>query len=63
MEKTIDFQEILLWAEDEGWKLKKVRGNYRVFVKAGFYFCFPIRNRKVRIEYVERFKQYNSEIG
>jgi predicted RNA binding protein YcfA (HicA-like mRNA interferase family) len=63
MKNVVDFQEVLLWAETRGWKLKKIRGNHRVFVKAGFYFCFPIHARKVRIEYVEKFKQYNSEIG
>jgi hypothetical protein len=63
MEKTVSFQEVLTLFETNGWKLKKIQGKYRVFVKADVYFCFPVKNRRVRIEYVEKFKQYISEIG
>jgi predicted RNA binding protein YcfA (HicA-like mRNA interferase family) len=63
MEKTVSFQEILALFETNGWKLKKIKGKHRVFVKAGSYICFPVHNHRVRIEYVEKCKQYISEIG
>ena len=63
MKRTVSFQEVLTLCETNGWKLKKIRGKYRVFVKADAYFCFPVQNRRVRIEYVEKFKQYIAEIG
>lgn len=59
MAYEIDFEEVLKLFESYGWKLKRTYGHYRVFVKEGqLPWLIPVKNRKVDIEYVHKFKKF-----
>ena len=55
-----DFERFLQFAENQGWKLKKIWGHSRIFVKQDepLPFVIQVYDRKVSIEYLNRFKQY-----
>jgi hypothetical protein len=64
MNKWIDFKEVLELFESYGWKLQKIYDPYRVFVKEGeLPWLIPVHNRKVDVEYVEKFKEFLKERG
>lgn len=64
MTEWVSFEEVLCLFESHGWKLKKIRGPYRVFVKKGeLPWQIPVHNKKVHIEYVERFKEFLKQRG
>jgi len=45
--------------ESYGWQLKKIYEPYRVFTKEGqLPWLIPVRNRKVNVEYVQKFKNF-----
>lgn len=59
MNTEVDFKEVLELFESHGWQLTKIYEPYRVFTKAGrLPWLIPVRNRKVSIEYVQKFKNY-----
>ena len=56
------FNEVLKLFEKHGWKLYRIIGCNRVFVKSGESPCvIPVRNRKVEAVYVEEVVQLFSE--
>ncbi len=64
MENEIDFSIVLNLFETHGWKLKKIYEEYRVFVKDDeLPWLIPVHNRKVSVEYVEKFKTFLEERG
>ena len=61
-DKKIEFVEVLELFEKNGWKLYRIVGCYRVFVKSGESPCpIPVKNRKVDILYVEEAMQFFNE--
>ncbi len=62
--KSVDFCQVLELFESHGWKLQRIWKPYRVFVKEGeLLFLIPVRNKKVDIVYVKRFKEFLKERG
>ena len=60
----VHFQEVLELFESHGWKLQKIYELYRVFVKEGeLPWLIPVHDKKVDIEYVEKFKQFLKDRG
>ena len=59
MNKWVDFKEVLELFESHGWKLQKIWEPYRVFTKKGeLPWLIPVRDGKVDIEYVNKFKKF-----
>jgi len=59
MTNYVGFENVLILFESHGWKLKKIHGEYRVFVKEDeLPFLIPVHDKKVDIEYVKRFKDF-----
>ena len=57
-----NFVEVLELFKKNGWKLQKIQGRYRVFVKAGKDpWLIPVENKKVKFEHVEKVKQFFAE--
>jgi hypothetical protein len=64
MANEVDFEQVLKLFESHGWRLKKIYEPYRVFVKEGqLPWLIPVKDRKVDIEYVHRFKKFVEEQG
>jgi len=64
MGDRITFEEVLELFESHGWKLQKIYEPYRVFVKEGeLPWLIPVDDRKVDVDYVEKFKQFLKERG
>jgi len=64
MANEVDFEQVLELFESHGWKLQKIYEPYRVFVKEGqLPWLIPVRDRKVDIEYVHKFKKFIEEQG
>lgn len=56
------FEEVLELFESHGWKLRKIWGVYRVFMKPGeLPWLIPVKGNRVDTEYVEKVKQYFKE--
>jgi hypothetical protein len=59
MTYEVDFEEVLILFESYGWQLKKIYEPYRVFIKEGqLPWLIPVKNKKVSIEYVQKFKNF-----
>jgi len=57
-----DFEEVLELFESYGWKLQKIYEPYRVFTKEGqLPWLIPVKDKKVDIEYVNKFKTFIQE--
>ena len=64
MAERISFKEVLKLFELYGWKLQKIIGQHRVFIKKGeFPFHIPVHDKKVDAEYVKKFKEFLKERG
>ena len=65
MAHNVDFEEVLELFESHGWKLKKIQEPYRVFVrkKEELPWLIPVHDKKVDVEYVEKFKDFLKERG
>jgi hypothetical protein len=64
MSNEVDFEQVLKLFESYGWRLEKIYEPYRVFVKEGqLPWLIPVKNRKVDIEYVQKFKKFVEEQG
>jgi hypothetical protein len=64
MSREVEFEEVLRLFESHGWKLQKIYEPYRVFIKQGeLPWLFPVHDRKVDAEYVEKFKQFLKDRG
>jgi len=64
MTEPVGFEEVLGLFESHGWKLQRIWEPYRVFVKEGeLPWLIPVHNRKVAVEYVEKFKKFPKERG
>ena len=64
MADYVDFEKVLELFESHGWKLQKIYEPYRVFVKKGeLPWLIPVHDRKVDVEYVEKFKEFIKERG
>ena len=62
MAENVDFQTVLELFESHGWRLQKIYEPYRVFVKEGqLPWLIPVKDRKVDIEYVHKFKKFVEE--
>jgi hypothetical protein len=59
MTNEVDFEDVLDLFKSYGWQLKKIYEPYRVFTKEGqLPWLIPVRNRKVNIEYVQKFRNF-----
>jgi len=60
------FEELVEFAKSHGWVFQRIRGNCRVFNykkdSSVLPFECPVHNKKVSIEYVERFKRIVKEL-
>lgn len=58
-----NFVKVLRLFEENGWKLYRIQGCYRIFTKEGeIHPCvIPVENKKVKVEYVEEIKQFFKE--
>ena len=65
MAQNADFEEVLKLLESYGWKLQKIYEPYRVFVrkKEELPWLIPVHDKKVDVEYVEKFKDFLKERG
>ena len=64
MTEHVGFEEVLKLFEAKGWKLQRIWEPYRVFVKEGeLPWLIPVHNRKVDIEYVDKFKKFLEDRG
>jgi hypothetical protein len=64
MTELVGFEEVLRLFESHGWKLQRIWQPYRVFVKEGeLPWLIPVHNRKVALDYVEKFKKFLKERG
>lgn len=61
--KDKNFIEVLRLFESNGWKLYRIQGRNRIFIKEGErHPCvIPVENKKVKAEYVEEIKQFLKE--
>ena len=59
MIKSVEFHQVLVLFESNGWKLQKIYEPYRVFVKQGeLPWLIPVHDKKVDAEYVKKFKEF-----
>ena len=64
MKEYVGFEEVLELFETHGWKLQRIYGPHRVFVKKGeLPWLIPVHDRKVDAEYVKKFKEFLKERG
>ena len=64
MKEHFDFEDVLELFESYGWKLQRIYGEYRVFIKDNeLPWPIPIHNKKVDVEYVKKFKEFLKERG
>jgi len=64
MTERVGFEEVLNLFESHGWKLQRIWEPYRIFVKEGeLPWLIPVHNRKVDIEYVDKFKKFLKDRG
>ncbi|MHC4121403.1 MAG: hypothetical protein ACYSWO_28355 [Planctomycetota bacterium] len=64
MAQNVDFEGVLELFESYGWKLQKIYEPYRVFVNEGeLPWLIPVNDKKVDVEYVEKFKEFLKERG
>lgn len=64
MANEVGFEQVLKLFESHGWQLQKIYEPYRVFVKEGqLPWLIPVKDRKVDVEYVQKFKKFVEEQG
>lgn len=63
--ESVDFHQVLVLFESNGWKLQKIYEPYRVFVrgKDELPWLIPVHDKKVDAVYVEKFKDFLKERG
>jgi hypothetical protein len=64
MTERVGFEDVLNLFEAHGWRLQRIWEPYRVFVREGeLPWLIPVHNRKVDIEYVDKFKKFLKDRG